>query len=152
MDLHVIAVGTRMPVWIAEGWREYARRLPPHLNLTLSEVPASGKASGPENRSREGQALLARLPTSGIAVALDGRGQLWSTRQLSDRLGEWQTTGAPVSFLIGGANGLSEEILGRCQEQWSLGPLTYPHMLVRIIVAEQLYRAHTILAGHPYHR
>ena len=152
LDLNVIAVGTRMPAWVGDGWNEYARRLPPHLKLKLLEVPASGKASGPENRLSEGRRLLSRCPNGGIAVALDAGGQAWSTRQLAERFEQWQDDGGPVSFLIGGAEGLSAPVLEQCHLRWSLGPLTLPHLLVRVIVAEQLYRAHTILAGHPYHR
>lgn len=152
MDLVVACVGTRMPGWIAEGWREYARRFPAHLGLELNEVAAAGRKGAGRESAVEAERLLARIPDQARCVALDATGSAWSTEKLAERLEAWQLDGDPVWFFIGGANGLDRELLSRCQERWSLGPATWPHMLVRVLVAEQLYRAWTILTNHPYHR
>lgn len=140
-----------MPDWIARGWHEYARRMPPQLALELVEV-ASPRAAGGDQRDREGKALLAKCAGSGPRVALDGQGNAWSTHDLAKRLDGWMMTGEPVSLIVGGASGHSRELLSRCSAAWSLSALTFPHMLVRVIVSEQIYRAWTLLSGHPYHR
>jgi 23S rRNA (pseudouridine1915-N3)-methyltransferase len=100
----------------------------------------------------EGTRVLAALPKQAYVVALDGRGRAYSSEQLSDRLAHWRAQGRDLAFLIGGPEGHAPEVLARADEQWSLGPLTLPHMLVRLVVAEQLYRACALLAQHPYHR
>jgi 23S rRNA (pseudouridine1915-N3)-methyltransferase len=152
MDLVVACVGTRMPTWIADGWQEYARRLPPHLKLELLEIPVAGKAAGGRESAAEAESLLARVPERARRIALHGDGKPWSTENLADRMADWQQDGDPVWFFIGGANGLAPELLATCHGRWSFGPAVFPHMLVRVMVAEQLYRAWTILSGHPYHR
>ncbi|MFP4208271.1 MAG: 23S rRNA (pseudouridine(1915)-N(3))-methyltransferase RlmH [Wenzhouxiangella sp.] len=153
MKLVVAAVGQRMPGWIEAGWAEYARRFPPHLSLDLIELPAAGRAGADGRASElEGQRLLPRLPERAVAVALHGSRQAWSTETLAEHLAGWLQDGDPVWFLIGGADGLAPAVLERCRLRWSLGPAVYPHMLVRVIVAEQLYRASSLLSGHPYHR
>lgn len=140
-----------MPGWLRQGWNEYSRRMPPQLGLNLIEV-AGPKKTGPELALHEGRALLARVPSGARKVALDGGGAAWSTHDLSGRLDCWMMEGRPVAILVGGADGHTGELLEACDERWSLGPLTFPHMLVRVIVAEQLYRAWTVIQGHPYHR
>lgn len=152
MEFRVVAVGTRMPSWVATGWKEYTRRMPPHLPLTLHEIDTPGKRSPAQVRRLEGERLLGALPNRCRTIALDGRGTPWSTDTLSRHLEQWLELGEPVAFLIGGAEGLDRRVLEQCRDRWSLGPLTLPHMLVRVIVAEQLYRAWTVLQGHPYHR
>lgn len=152
MKLVVAAVGHRMPEWIQAGWSEYARRLPPHLALDLIDVAPAGRSGGADAREVEAERLLAKVPESACCVALHGGRQAWSTEHLAERLAQWQQDGDPVWFFIGGADGLAPRVLEKCRLRWSLGPAVYPHMLVRVIVAEQLYRAHTILSGHPYHR
>lgn len=141
-----------MPAWVADGWNEYARRMPRHLPLELVEIPAAGKAGAGRESALETERLLGKLPERARIVALEITARPWSTQRLASRLEQWQFDGDPVWFLIGGANGLDTEMLDCAGECWSLGPATLPHMLVRIIVAEQLYRAATILSGHPYHR
>ena len=100
----------------------------------------------------EGSAILAAIPKSAHVVALDGRGKPWSSEQLADELARWRMGGRDLAILIGGPDGHAPEVLARADQRWSLGPLTLPHMLVRLVVAEQLYRAASLLAGHPYHR
>lgn len=152
MELVVAAVGTRMPGWIADGWREYARRMPPHLTLELIEVPVADKAGAGRESALEAERLLARVPGNATRVALEIGARPWSTEKLAQSLERWQLDADPVWLFIGGAEGLDAGLLKTCRERWSLGPATLPHMLVRVIVAEQLYRAWTILSGHPYHR
>jgi len=152
MDLVVAGVGTRMPGWVAEGWKEYARRMPPSLPLTLVEVPVAGKAGAGRESALEAERLLGKLPDRARVVALEITVRPWSTEKLAGRLEDWQLEGDPVWFVIGGADGLDSSVLDRAGERWSLGPATLPHMLVRVIIAEQVYRASTILSGHPYHR
>lgn len=144
-----------MPVWVAQGFAEYHKRLSHELPLELIEVALGnrGKSRDPiRAKAVEGVAVLAAIPTDSHVVALDGRGKPWSSEQLAEQLGDWRMYGRDLAILIGGPDGHADEVLKRANQRWSLGPLTLPHMLVRMIVAEQLYRATTILAGHPYHR
>lgn len=152
MDLIVASVGTRMPAWVAAGWQEYARRFPPHLGIRLIEVQAAGKRGRDRASALEADALAARLPERARRIALQGGDRSWSTERLARNLADWQLEGDPIAFLIGGAEGLDDALLASSQVRWSLGAAVFPHMLVRIIVIEQLYRAWTILDGHPYHR
>ena len=100
----------------------------------------------------EGERVLAALPKGGWVVALDGRGKAWSSEQLAERMEHWRGQGRDLAFLIGGPEGHAPDVLERADERWSLGPLTLPHMLVRLVLAEQLYRAMSMLSNHPYHR
>ena len=152
MDLNVLAIGRKMPGWIAQGWQEYARRMPPHLKLNLIELDAAQAGNAAEISSAEAAALQKRMPQPAWTIALDGRGRQWSTEQLAAQLENWQMSGQAVNFLIGGANGLDDSIRTQADQCWSLGALTLPHMLVRVVLAEQLYRAWMVTAGHPYHR
>lgn len=144
-----------MPGWVAAGFEEYARRLPRELELRLRpvEAPHRSRALSPVTlREEEGRALLAALPQAATTVALDQRGEPWSTEDLARRLEGWMRSGGDVALLVGGASGLAAPCLERADRAWSLSPLTLPHMLVRVVVAEQVYRAWTWLSGHPYHR
>lgn len=154
MELRLIAVGQRMPRWVEEGWQEFARRMPPQLPLRLLEIPP-GRRSGRRNTAtalaEEGARLLSAAGTARI-VALDLRGSMLSTSELALQLELWLQEGRDVALLIGGPDGLTRDCLERAESCWSISPLTFPHMLVRVIVAEQLYRAWTVLQNHPYHR
>lgn len=155
MKLQIIAVGQRMPRWVKEGYNEYAGRLPPQLKLSLSEIPLGGRgksAAADGARREEGERMLAALSGGARAVALEATGRAWTTEALADQLAGWMQGGRDVAFLVGGPDGLSAACLERAEQCWSLSPLTFPHMLVRVILAEQLYRAWTILQNHPYHR
>jgi len=140
-----------MPRWVEAGWNEYRKRLPRQLSLELVEI-APGPGDNRQRSRAEGRALLARCPAGCVRVALDGRGADWSTRDLADRLEQWMMHGDPVALLVCGADGHDRALLADTRQHWSLGRLTFPHMLVRVIVAEQLYRAWSLLSGHPYHR
>ncbi len=144
-----------MPGWVADAWEEYARRMPRELPLELREIPTRKRGRNPDVarlKRDEGQALLAALSPAERVIALDGRGKAWSTEHLATRLETWMGEGADCAFLVGGPDGLDAACLERAAERWSLGPLTFPHPLVRVILAEQLYRAWTITRNHPYHR
>jgi len=155
MHLKVFAVGQRPPAWAAEAWSEYQRRLPAALGLELREVPLAHRGKNADldrARRQEGEQLLSALPDGARIVALDIGGQHWTTDELASRLADWMAGGRDTCFLIGGPDGLSAPCLARAEARWSLGPLTLPHQLVRVILAEQLYRAWSILNHHPYHR
>jgi 23S rRNA (pseudouridine1915-N3)-methyltransferase len=155
MRARLISVGERMPGWVADGFAEYRKRLSRELPLDLVEIPlgARGKGRDPARAiTDEGVAVLAALPKDAHVVALDGRGKPWSSEQLAEQLAAWRMQGRELAILIGGPDGHAAEVLARADQRWSLGPLTLPHMLVRLVVAEQLYRAMSIIAGHPYHR
>ena len=155
MRIHLIAVGTRMPSWVVEGYKEYAKRLPRECRLQLTEVPLSKRhksQTATQARQQEGKAMLAAVPKDCTVIALDVGGKIWSTEDLARNLGDWLGSGRDVALLVGGPDGLSQSCLDRADQRWSLSALTYPHSLVRIVLAEQLYRAWTLNTGHPYHR
>lgn len=147
-----------MPAWVQQGYNEYAKRLPREISLEMVEIPLGNR--GQKNsaslvekaRRKEGEAMLAALAPRDHVVALDVLGKPWGTEQLSRELENWRMQGDNVSLLIGGPDGLAEDCLSRARQRWSLSPLTLPHPLVRVVLAEQIYRAWTLLAGHPYHK
>lgn len=152
MRLRVLAVGPRQPQWVNAGFEEYRRRLP---GLELVELPLArrpkGQPAGPA-RDEEGERLLARIAPGAHVVTLEVEGRALDTAALSRRLAAWLALGQPVDLLIGGPDGLSPACRARAAESWSLSPLTLPHGLARVVVAEALYRAWSVLQGHPYHR
>jgi 23S rRNA (pseudouridine1915-N3)-methyltransferase len=151
----LIAVGERMPGWVADGFAEYRKRLSHELPLELVELKPGLRGKGRDDARAiqdGGAAILAALPHDAHAVALDCRGKAWSSEELAAQLAAWRMGGRDLAFLVGGPDGHAPEVLARADQRWSLGPLTLPHMLVRLVLAEQLYRACKIAAGHPYHR
>jgi 23S rRNA (pseudouridine1915-N3)-methyltransferase len=151
----LIAVGEHPPGWVAEGFAEYRKRLSHWLPLDLVEIAPGVRGKGRDAARAthdEGQRVLAALPKQGLVVALDGRGRQHSSEDLAQRMEHWRQQGRDLAFLVGGPEGHAPEVMARADERWSLGPLTLPHMLVRLVLAEQLYRACTLLANHPYHR
>lgn len=155
MRLIAAAVGTRPPAWIQQGWAEYARRLPRDCSLVLHEIRPASRKSGksPEQLMHlEAQGLLAVVPRGAMTIALDENGQDMSTANLSQRMADWRHMGRDVVFFIGGADGLHSDIKNRADACWKLSSLTLPHPLVRVVLAEQMYRAWSMLANHPYHR
>lgn len=155
MKARLIAVGERAPGWVAEGFGEYQKRLSHGLPLELVEVAPGIRGRGRDAARAmqdEGERVMAALPKGSWVVALDGRGKPWSSEQLAARLEHWRGQGRDLCLLIGGPEGHAPDVIARADETWSLGPLTLPHMLVRLVLAEQLYRAVSMLANHPYHR
>ncbi|HEX5339594.1 MAG TPA: 23S rRNA (pseudouridine(1915)-N(3))-methyltransferase RlmH [Gammaproteobacteria bacterium] len=155
MRIHLLAAGTRMPAWINQGFDEYATRLPPECRLVLKEIALGASRRGGDNVkaiAEEGRSMLAAIPERAQVVALEVRGRGFSTEQLAANLNRWLQEGRDLALLIGGPDGLASACSERAETSWSLSPLTLPHGLVRVLVAEQLYRAWTILKNHPYHR
>jgi 23S rRNA (pseudouridine1915-N3)-methyltransferase len=155
MKITLLAIGKRMPNWVNAGFQEYSQRLSGKNALSVQEIAMptrNGQTSVEKLIQQEGKQLLAASDPKAVIVALDSRGELWDTKRLAQKLQKWQETTQTLNLLIGGPDGLSAECLARANCQWSLSPLTFPHGLVRVIVAEQLYRALSILQGHPYHR
>ncbi|BCX89045.1 23S rRNA (pseudouridine1915-N3)-methyltransferase [Methylomarinovum tepidoasis] len=155
MHVHLIAVGTRMPAWVEAGFDDYRKRLPREWRLQLHEIPLRRRGKAGETTrliETEGAQMLSACPQGAHLVALDNRGQQWSTEALAQRLADWQQAGRDLAFLIGGPEGLAPACRQQAETCWSLSKLTFPHPLVRIIVVEQLYRAWSLLRGHPYHR
>jgi 23S rRNA (pseudouridine1915-N3)-methyltransferase len=152
--VRVVALGHRMPAWIAAGWNEYARRLPADLTLELVELKPEPRDRGrPVAQLLAGEALRIAAACKGArVVALDERGEAWTTRTLAERLGRWRDDGETVAFVIGSADGLDDGVRRRAAAVVSLSGMTLPHGLVRVLLAEQIYRAASLLAGHPYHR
>ena len=144
-----------MPAWVNQGVEEYGKRMPREWNLDWREIPLArrGKdANAQQLCAREGEQILKAVPAGDRVIALDVRGKRLSTEQLAEQLKDWQMSGDSYSLLIGGPDGLSPACLERADKRWSLSDLTLPHPLVRILLAEQLYRAWTITVNHPYHR
>jgi 23S rRNA (pseudouridine1915-N3)-methyltransferase len=151
----LIAAGTRLPDWVNSGFREYQRRLRTPLVLELHEIGVAQRRAGESPQraiQREGTDMLAVLKQDDYVVALEIAAKSMSTEQLSAWLAERLREGRPLALLIGGPDGLSPQCRARADLCWSLSPLTLPHALVRVVVAEQMYRAMSLLAGHPYHR
>ena len=153
MRLTLLAAGTRLPGWMTDGYADYAARLPPELKLALVEIPLGEHKHDVARAMRdEGERMLKQVARDVRLVTLEVGGKPWSSEQLARELARWQQDGRDVAFAIGGPEGLAPEVLARAEQRWSLGPLTLPHGLARVLVAEQLYRACSILKGLPYHR
>jgi 23S rRNA (pseudouridine1915-N3)-methyltransferase len=151
----ILSVGHRMPAWIQDGFHEYVRRMPPEIRVELTEVKPEERGAGrsvDKARALEAERVLAALPGEATLLALDERGKPVSTQGLSVMLAEWMRDGSHPVFAIGGADGHGDAVKERADKLVSLSALTLPHGLVRVVLAEQLYRAWSILARHPYHR
>ncbi|MDE2092179.1 MAG: 23S rRNA (pseudouridine(1915)-N(3))-methyltransferase RlmH [Gammaproteobacteria bacterium] len=155
MRIHLLAAGTRLPSWVNTGFDEYAQRLPPECKLRLKEIPLSAKRRGGDvvkAVAEEGARMLAAIPDHACVTALEISGRSFNSEALAKQLARWLRDGRDLVLLIGGPDGLAADCVKRAELSWSLSPLTLPHGLVRVVVAEQLYRAWTLLKGHPYHR
>ncbi|MES2824135.1 MAG: 23S rRNA (pseudouridine(1915)-N(3))-methyltransferase RlmH [Pseudomonadota bacterium] len=155
MRIRIIAVGTKMPDWVEQGYAEYAKRMPRECVVEMVELPLAQRTKNTDiakAMEKEGESILAAIGKGEQIIALDVRGKPWSTEQLAENMAGWKMSGTNYCLLIGGPDGLAPECLALASAKWSLSPLTLPHPLVRIVVIEQLYRACTILQNHPYHK
>lgn len=155
MRIRLVAVGHRMPAWVEAGVDEYRKRLTQDLTLDIVEIPAGKRVKNADIArltDKEGEHMLASLHTSEHVIALDVKGKSLSTESMAARLAQLMQAGKPLALLVGGPEGLAPTCLARADEKWSLSPLTLPHPLVRVLLAEQLYRCWTLIKGHPYHR
>jgi 23S rRNA (pseudouridine1915-N3)-methyltransferase len=155
MNIYLISVGNRMPRWVVEGYTDYARRIPTECALHLVVLAPGRRGKGahiPRILQEEGRRMLKAIPKHCRVIALDLQGSAWSTERLAAKLAEWMAAGPDLALLVGGPEGLAQACLEQAEGSWSLSPLTLPHPLVRVVVAEQLYRAWSLLRKHPYHR
>lgn len=155
MKVRILAVGTRMPDWVTRGVEEYRKRLPRDFALEIEEIaPGTRGRNADVGRAIavEGERVRARLKGNEHLVALEVKGKPWSTEALAREADGWRMQGRDVVLLVGGPDGLDPGLSAEAHQRWSLSPLTLPHPLVRIVLAEQLYRAWTLMVGHPYHR
>jgi 23S rRNA (pseudouridine1915-N3)-methyltransferase len=155
LKLTIVAASNRQPAWVEAGYAEYAKRLRGRCTLAAKSVPLAPRRAGLSAEraiADEGARLLAALPAGAHVVALREHGTAWTTADLCAKLDRWMQTGAPVAFLLGGPDGLAPDCLARANDHWSLSRLTLPHGLAKVIVAEALYRAWSVLERHPYHR
>lgn len=155
MKINLICVGTRMPDWVEAGVAEYRKRLPRDFELQVTEVPLGPRGKNADTAramAREGEACLKAVGANDYLIALDVKGRSLSTPQLAQEVGKVRDQGFNLALLVGGPDGLSPDCLTAARAHWSLSALTFPHPVVRIILAEQLYRVWSVLAGHPYHR
>ena len=155
MRIKLISVGSRMPGWVEDGYKEYSRRLGQDIRLELVEIPLNRRGKGADVRrlqEKEASQMLAAVGQGDLVVTMEIGGRAWSTGQLADKMGDWLHSGRNISLLVGGPEGLHPNCLAQADLRWSLSPLTLPHPMVRVIVAEQVYRAWSILQNHPYHK
>ncbi len=155
MKIKLLSVGHKMPAWVSDAFNIYNDRLPKPQQIELIELPPTPNARA-LNRSQtteqEANALLSKTQPGERLIAFDERGRAVTTREWADALADWRLDGRDVCWLVGGADGLHESVLKQAEQRWSLSRLTFPHQLVRVIIAEQHYRAHSLLHNHPYHR
>ncbi|WP_438865015.1 23S rRNA (pseudouridine(1915)-N(3))-methyltransferase RlmH [Neptunicella sp.] len=155
MRIQIIAVGSKMPSWVEQGYQEYARRLNADVVLQLTEIPAGKRGKNADITRilhKEGQQMLAAIPKGNRVVTLEVTGKPWTTPTLAKNMADWLMDGRDVSLLIGGPEGLAPECIAIAEQKWSLSALTLPHPLVRIVLAESLYRGWSLNNNHPYHR
>ncbi len=155
MKFLILSVGHKIPEWVTAGFMEYAKRMPREAKIKLLELKPEPRTSGkiPQQiMEAEAQRIMAALPQDCLRIALDERGAPWTTRQLADKMGQWMGEGRDVAFVIGGADGLHESVKKNAHQLLALSAMTLPHAMVRVLLAEQLYRAHSLLHNHPYHR
>lgn len=155
MRIRIIAVGTKMPDWVEQGYAEYAKRMPRECVVEMVELPLAQRTKNTDiakAMEKEGESMLAMVGKGEQIIVLDVKGKPWSTEQLAENMASWKMSGTNYCLLIGGPDGLAPACLTMAAVKWSLSPLTLPHPLVRIVLIEQLYRACTILQNHPYHK
>jgi 23S rRNA (pseudouridine1915-N3)-methyltransferase len=155
MKIRLLTVGHKQPAWVQQGCAEYEKRLPREWGFQLVEIKPEARTSGAGTekvQAAEGKRLRAAIPKGAWVVALDERGEAWTTTVLAERLQRWLQQGRDVALLVGGADGLDPTLRAEANQRVALSAMTLPHGLVRIVVVEQLYRAASLLQGHPYHK
>jgi len=155
MKLIIVSVGHKMPDWITTGFNEYAKRMPREAKIELLEIRPEPRSTGKTVKqilAAETQRILAVLPQDCLRIAMDEHGAQPTTRKLSEQMQEWMREGCDVAFIVGGADGLDATLKQAAHQQMALSSLTLPHAMVRVLLAEQLYRAHSMMHNHPYHR
>lgn len=155
MKLFIVPVGHKMPEWITAGFNEYAKRMPREARIELIEIKPEPRSTGKTTAQimeAEAQRISAALPHNCLRIALDERGAQPTTRQFAAQMQDWMREGRDVAFIIGGADGLHDSVKQAATHLMALSALTLPHAFVRLLLAEQLYRAHSLLHNHPYHR
>jgi 23S rRNA (pseudouridine1915-N3)-methyltransferase len=155
MKLLLLAVGHKMPSWITEGFNEYSKRMPREAKIELIEIKPEPRTTGksvPQIMEAEAQRIQAALPKDVLRIVLDERGAHLTTKQLTQHMKDWLSGGRDVAFIIGGADGLHESVRSSANQLLALSAMVLPHGMVRVLLAEQLYRAHSLLHNHPYHR
>jgi 23S rRNA (pseudouridine1915-N3)-methyltransferase len=155
LKIRLVSVGSKMPAWVQQGVDEYAKRIIVDLGFSILEIPMAKRTRSVNIEQciqKEGEAIIAALGKGDYSVALNVKGKQMSTEALAESIGEFRLQGRNINLIVGGPDGLSRDCLSKANEVWSLSRMTLPHPLVRIVLAEQLYRASSILKGHPYHR
>jgi 23S rRNA (pseudouridine1915-N3)-methyltransferase len=155
LKLLIIAVGNKAPAWVDSGFDEYARRMPPEARIELLEIKPEPRETGKtpaQMMAAEAKRILGAIPPGARVIALDEHGKDLNTRELASKIGAWQREGGDLAWLIGGADGLADEVKARATALVRLSSLTLPHALVRVVLAEALYRVVSLNKGHPYHR
>ena len=155
MKLIILAVGHKMPSWITEGFNEYTKRMPREAKIELLEIKPEPRTTGKsvvQIMDAEALRIRAALPPDILKIVLDERGSHWTTKQLAQQMQVWMGGGRDVAFIIGGADGLHESVRSGANQLLALSAMVLPHGMVRVLLAEQLYRAHSLLHNHPYHR
>jgi 23S rRNA (pseudouridine1915-N3)-methyltransferase len=155
VKINIIAIGTRMPSWVNDGAKTYLERMPADYQISFTEIPAIKRDKNTDINNlllKESKLLTSKCRNEQITVALDRLGKEITTKNLASQLQEWHDLSLDLNILIGGPEGIHAEILDTIKYKWSLSKMTLPHPLVRVLIAEQLYRAYSIIVGHPYHR
>lgn len=155
MIIHFITVGQKMPKWVQDGYNEYAKRLPKACELKLHELPMAtrGKSGSVDKyKAEEAKRILAAIPKGAMLIVLDEHGQQVTTKGLADKMETWLASGQDIALIVGGPDGLEQSLIQQAQWKWGLSKLTLPHPMVRVLVAEQIYRAWSVINNHPYHR
>tara|TARA_R110001599_G_C12222044_1_gene657386 strand:+ start:934 stop:1404 length:471 start_codon:yes stop_codon:yes gene_type:complete len=155
MKIRILSIGTKMPSWVNEGVSEYVKRLPKDMSFDMLELPLAARSKNADIKRlvlKETESILSHIQPQDHVIALEVKGHNWSTEKLANNLESWQMNGQNVVFLIGGPDGLGDACRQRANQLWSLSALTLPHPIVRVVLAEQIYRAWTVTQNHPYHR
>lgn len=155
MKIRILAVGQKMPKWVSETFSNYNQRLSKNQQIELIEIPPvvrNKSITAEKAKETEGERILSKLKASEIIVLFDEKGKSITTKELAHSIQNWQMQGQDIALIVGGADGVSQQIKQKAMIKWSLSALTFPHPLVRVILAEQIYRAYSLLSNHPYHR